>query len=108
VNREAAILGFDMTLAYPEGFDLDPECMATAKQAADESGAKLGIVHDIKEAAPDAHVFYAKSWMSFSLSTAQLKVRDHDLQKWLADDALLDLGDKCVKFMHPHASGSQP
>lgn len=97
----AAILGFDMTLAYPEGFDLAPEYMATARKAADRSGAKLDIVHDIKEAARDAHVFYAKSWMSFALTPAQLKERDRDLQKWLVDDALLDLSDKYVKFMHP-------
>jgi len=97
----AAILGIDLTLAFPEGFDFDPEYMAIAKTAADESGARLDIVHDVREAARDAHIFYAKSWMSLSLSPAQVKERESELKKWLVDDALLDLGDKYVKFMHP-------
>ena len=97
----AAILGMDLTVAYPEGFDLDPEYMAVAREAAAVSGAKLEVVHDMREAARDAHIFYAKSWMSFGLTQEQQKERDAELRQWIVDDALLDLGDKYVKFMHP-------
>jgi len=97
----AAILGIDLTLAYPEGFDLAPDYMAQAKTFAADSGAKIEITHDIKEAARDAHIFYAKSWGSFSLTPEQVKERDNDLQQWIVNDELLDLGDKHVKFMHP-------
>ncbi|HEC35898.1 MAG TPA: ornithine carbamoyltransferase [Anaerolineae bacterium] len=96
----AAILGIDLTLAYPEGFDLDPDYMEKARRFADKSDARIEIVHDMKEAARDAHIYYAKSWRSFSLTPEQVKERDEELQQWIVTDELLDLGDKCVKFMH--------
>lgn len=96
----ASILGIDLTLAYPEGFDLDPEYMENAGRFADKSGARIEIVHDVKEAARDAHIYYAKSWGSFTLTPEQVKARDEELRRWIVTDELLDLGDKCVKFMH--------
>jgi len=96
----ASILGIDLTLAYPEGFDLDPEYMANARAFAEDSGAQIDIVHDMKEAAQDAHIFYAKSWGSFTLPEEETQARDKELQEWIVSDDLLDLGHKTVKFMH--------
>ena len=97
----AAILGFNLTLAFPEGFDLDPEYMAKARTFADESGAKIEIVHDLREATRGAHVLCAKSWESFSQTPEQVKAREKELSQWIVTDELLDLGDKYIKFMHP-------
>jgi ornithine carbamoyltransferase len=96
----ASILGFDLTLAYPEGFDLDPEYMEKTRAFAEDSGAKIEIEHDMKEAARDAHIFYAKSWGTFSRSPEEIKERDRELQQWIVTDELLDRGAKTVKFMH--------
>jgi len=96
-----AILGFNLTLVYPEDFDLDPDYMAKAEGFCQESGAKIEIEHDMKEAARDADIFYAKSWGSLTLSEDELKARDADLQQWIVTDDLLNLGRRTVKFMHP-------
>jgi ornithine carbamoyltransferase len=96
----ASILGIDLTLAYPEGFDLDSEYMEKARQFADQSGAEIEVVHDMKEAARDARVYYAKSWGSFTLTPEQVKERDEELRQWIVTDELLDLGDKRIQFMH--------
>jgi ornithine carbamoyltransferase len=96
----ASILGFDLTLAYPEGFDLDPLYVAKAQAFAADSGAQIEVVHDMKEAARDAHIFYAKSWGSFSLSPEETQARDEELKQWIVSDELLDLGHRTVKFMH--------
>jgi ornithine carbamoyltransferase len=96
----ATILGIDLHLAYPEGFDLDPEYMENARRFAEMSGSKIEIVHDRKEAARDAVIYYAKSWGSFSLTPDELKERDEDLQQWIVTDELLDRADRRVKFMH--------
>jgi ornithine carbamoyltransferase len=96
----AAILGFDLTLAYPEGFDLDPEYMNQAKEFSKTSGSKLDIVHDMKEAARDASIYYCKSWGSMTLTPEQFKEREPALKTWIVNDELLDLGDRNVKFMH--------
>ena len=96
----AAILGVDLTLAYPKGFDLDPEYMEKANRFAGQSGSKIEIVNDMREAAQDAEIFYAKSWGSYSLSPDELRERDEELQQWIVSDELLDRGDKRIKFMH--------
>jgi len=97
----ASILGFDLTLAYPEGFDLDPEYMAQATAFAQESGATIKVVHDMREAAREAHIFYAKSWGSMTLPAAEVEARDEELRQWIVSDELLDLAERTVKFMHP-------
>ncbi|GAI13677.1 unnamed protein product, partial [marine sediment metagenome] len=56
--------GMNFTLAYPEGFDLDPEVIAQAKKNAEASGAKFEITHDRFEAVKGAQVVYARNWMN--------------------------------------------
>jgi len=97
----ASILGFDLTLAYPQDFDLDPEYMAKAKGFAEASGAKIEIVHDMREAARGAHILYCKSWGSLTLPWKEIQKRDEDLRQWIVNDDLLDVADRTVKFMHP-------
>ncbi len=96
----AAILGIDLTLAYPEGFDLDPAYMQQTEQFAAQSGARFDIVHDMREAARDARIFYAKSWGSYTLPADEVAARDEELRQWIVDDELLDLGERTVQFMH--------
>ena len=56
--------GMNFTLAYPEGFDLDPEVIETAKKNAEEAGTAFEITHDRFEAVKGADVIYARHWMS--------------------------------------------
>ncbi|MBN2724579.1 MAG: knotted carbamoyltransferase YgeW [Deltaproteobacteria bacterium] len=54
--------GMDVTLAYPEGYDLLPEVTDMAARQASESGGSLKISHDMKDAFRDADIVYPKSW----------------------------------------------
>jgi ornithine carbamoyltransferase len=59
------ILGMNVVLAYPKEpgvYDVDPEYVKFAQDAARVSGGTLTIEHDIWKAAKDADVIYAKSW----------------------------------------------
>ena len=58
-------LGMDVTLAYPEGYEVMDEVVAVAKKNAEESGGKFEITNDMKEAFKDADVVYPKSWAPF-------------------------------------------
>jgi len=58
----AAMMGMDVTLAYPEGFDLAPDVVDSTEKLARENGGNLSIVHDMKEGFTDANVVYPKSW----------------------------------------------
>ncbi len=58
----AAMMGMDVTLAHPEGLDLDPKILdATGKLAAKHGGA-FKISHDMDASFEGADVVYPKAW----------------------------------------------
>jgi len=54
--------GMDMTLAYPEGYDLLPEVVELARKQATAAGGAFCVNHDIAEAFDGAEIVYPKSW----------------------------------------------
>jgi len=59
-----AKLGFDVTVAVPDGYDPDPEIFRKALQFAKESGAKLEISRDLSQSIVGADVVCANTWHS--------------------------------------------
>jgi len=57
VLKTASLLGMDVTLAHPEGFDLDPEIIASTAPR---------ICHSQQQAFEGADVVVAKSWSPFA------------------------------------------
>ncbi len=58
-------LGMDVSLAYPEGYEVMDGVVDIAKKQAAESGGKFTISNDMKEAFRDADIVYPKSWAPF-------------------------------------------
>lgn len=67
MTAAAALLGMNLTLAFPEGYDLHEEYMDFFSRESKKSGATLTVTHDLDEAASGASVIYAKSWGSFQM-----------------------------------------
>jgi knotted carbamoyltransferase YgeW len=59
--------GMEVTLAYPEGYDLVPEIMDRARTQAQESGGTFTVTHDMDAAFQEADVVYPKSWAPFTI-----------------------------------------
>lgn len=59
-----ALFGADVTLAAPEGFELDADVVKLAGEKAAAAGGSLAISHDQKKAFEGADVVVAKSWAS--------------------------------------------
>jgi len=57
-------LGMDVTVAHPEGYDLDPEVIKLAKQNCKKNGTKFEITNDPYEGYRNAHIVYSRNWMS--------------------------------------------
>ena len=57
--------GMDVTLAYPEGYEIMDDVVKVAEENCKKSGAKFSITHDMKEAFKDADIVYPKSWAPF-------------------------------------------
>jgi len=52
----------DVTLAFPEGYDLLPEIVDLAGKQAAASGGAFRVSHDMTEAFTGAEIVYPKSW----------------------------------------------
>lgn len=57
--------GMDVSLAYPEGYEVMDDVVELAKRQSAESGGSITISHDMKEAFRDADIVYPKSWAPF-------------------------------------------
>jgi len=62
VVRMAAVGGAELRVACPEGWDLDEEVMARAREMAAERGGRVVVHRDPDAAAAGAIAVYAKAW----------------------------------------------
>ncbi len=60
----ASKFGLNITLAHPEGLELDPNVIEAVKENVKKYGGSFEIVNDMKEAFKDADIVYPKSWTS--------------------------------------------
>jgi len=101
--------GIDVTLAYPEGFDLMPDVVKQAQKNAELMGGKLTITHNMDDAFIDADVVIPKSWGGFFTIDDPMKagerkeeimerVRQHT--DWRCDERRMDIARKNSIYMH--------
>ncbi len=87
-------LGFELTLACPEGYDPDGAILERAKKK-----AKVRVVRDPKEAVDGAHVVNTDVWASMGQEEEQ-KIREKAFTGFQVDDALMKRADKKAIFLH--------
>ena len=59
-------LGMDVTLAYPEGYEVMPGVVDVARKNSQSAGSTFTITNSMKEAFVGADVVYPKSWAPFA------------------------------------------
>lgn len=89
--------GMDLVLAHPEGYDLQPDTLKSAKAFADESGGSFTQVHSMQEAFRDADVVYPKSWAPMAVMTKRT-----ELLKQADKQELADLEQHCLAENKAH------
>jgi knotted carbamoyltransferase YgeW len=83
--------GMNVSLAYPEGYELIPEVIEKAEVNSIESGGNFEIVNSMEEAFKNADVVYPKSWAPYqvmSQRTELLKAKDQQGLKDLEKECL--------------------
>jgi N-acetylornithine carbamoyltransferase len=60
----AATYGMDVTIAYPPGYDLNPDTEKLIRKECAANGQKFEIVHDFKKAAEGADVIFPRKWVT--------------------------------------------
>ena len=90
----AAVLGFELTLACPEGYDPDAALYARAG-----SIAKVRVVRDPAEAADGAHVVNTDVWASMG-QEEEREVRERAFAGFEVNAALMKRARKDAIFLH--------
>jgi len=90
----AYVLGFDLTLACPEGYDPDATILKRA-----QTKAKVRVVRDPAEAASKADVVNTDVWASMGQEEEQ-KEREKAFRGFVVDEALMRRANKKAIFLH--------
>ena len=88
----AGVLGFELVLACPEGYDPDPAILAAA-------GEHARVVRDPAEAAKGADAVNTDVWASMGQEEEQA-LREKAFAGYQVDSALMKLADKNAIFLH--------
>lgn len=94
-----AKLGLDISVACPEGFEPDGGVLAEAKKAAAQSGSKIMITRNPKEAAQGASAVYTDVWASMG-QEAQAKEKYKHFEGYQVNEELMSLCKKDAIFLH--------
>jgi N-acetylornithine carbamoyltransferase len=93
----AAQMGHDLVIAQPQGYELDDELIATARQF-----GSVEITNDIDAAFEGADVIYAKSWGAkqfYGDTDRDLAERTRYRGQWIVDENKMSRTNNAV-FMH--------
>lgn len=99
-------LGMDVTLAYPEGYDLDPAVIGQVKENCRQNKAKFEITHDVCEGYRGADVVYSRNWMSPHAYDSGEFDKQGEIEKamaytdWICDASKMKLTNNAL-FTHP-------
>jgi N-acetylornithine carbamoyltransferase len=104
----AAKLGMDVTLAYPEGMELDPDLIALTEEYAAAQNGSFQISHDFNAAIEGAHVVYPKAWAPQVLFQPPVGKGDKEKAQaifdqhkdWICTEDTMALADKQAIYMH--------
>ncbi len=95
----AAIMGMELTVACPKGYEPDKGVLREAKNRAKETGAKITITHVPEKAARNADVIYTDVWTSMGKEKEGAR-RRVAFKGFQVNGALLDAAGKDVLVMH--------
>lgn len=111
--------GMNVRLAHPEGYDLMPQCLESAKKHAAESHGTFTVAKNMDEAFTGADIVYPKSWGPYDLMLERVAANREknsdkmkDIEKraldrnrahtdWICDERRMKLTkDSSALYMH--------
>ena len=95
----ASKLGFELRIATPKGYEVNKDILNDALEFAKESGAKIIIGNDPKEACKNATIITTDTWVSMGQEDEK-EQRLKDFNGYIVDDSMMNLGASNAKFLH--------
>jgi ornithine carbamoyltransferase len=94
-----AKLGWNFTIASPEGYELSAESVGVAKDISEETGVKLAFLRDPHEAVSGADVIYTDTWTSMGQEEETAK-REKVFPPYQVNAGLVSEASKDVIVLH--------
>lgn len=94
-----SMMGLHLTLACPEGYDPDPDYLASGHRLASESGGSVQVVREAAAAVSDTRFLYTDVWTSMG-QEEETEKRKRDLAPYQVNSELLALADKDAMILH--------
>ncbi|MHB8776929.1 MAG: ornithine carbamoyltransferase [Anaerolineales bacterium] len=95
----SALLGWNVTVGTPEGYDLNPRAVEIAGKIVQRTGSKLTFVRDPHQAVKGAHVIYTDTWTSMGQEEETAR-REKIFPPYQVNAKLVSEADKDVIVMH--------
>ncbi len=98
--------GMDITLAYPEGYELDPDVIEKTRENCKENKNHFEITHDHRDGYKGADIVYSRNWMSPIAYKDGVFLKGQEIEKameyrkWICDLKKMELTNNAV-FIHP-------
>lgn len=95
----AAKLGFELRIATPKGYEVDHDILEKALSIAKESGAKISVMNDPKEAIRNATIVTTDTWASMGQEDEK-EERIKAFKGFMVDSLMMCLAKKSARFLH--------
>ena len=95
----APLLGMDMSVACPKGYEPDEDILKIANEYANENNTEITISDDIDVALNNVDVVYTDVWVSMG-DEAEKSQREKDLAPYQVNQQLMDIANEGAIFMH--------
>ncbi|MBR4396441.1 MAG: ornithine carbamoyltransferase, partial [Methanobrevibacter sp.] len=95
----APLLGMDMSVACPKGYEPNQDILKTALEFAGENNTEIVVSDDIGVALENVDVVYTDVWVSMG-DEAEAKQREIDLAPFQVNSDLMALANDEAIFMH--------
>jgi len=104
----ATMMGMEVTLAHPEGMELDPVILDQCQKYSQQNGGSFRVSNDFEESIRGAHVVYPKAWCATPIFQPPVGSSDEketraifDRHKdWICCKETMDLADKHAIYLH--------
>ncbi|WP_296797814.1 ornithine carbamoyltransferase [uncultured Methanobrevibacter sp.] len=95
----APLLGMDMSVACPKGYEPDEDILKIANEYANENNTEITISDDIDVVLSNVDVVYTDVWVSMG-DEAEKAQREKDLAPYQVNQQLMDIANEGAIFMH--------
>jgi len=102
----ASRFGMNVTIALPDGYDLDPEVYEWTKQNCAENGTSFDVVNDPESGYNGAHVVYSRNWVTADAYQDGMLQKQAEIEKamayqgWTANAERMARTDNAI-YTHP-------